>query len=187
MRQSEAEVDGVIAGVDGQDWRAGGWIPLLQPGADLLSGYASDILPSDDAPDAQGRGPTRAAARHLHQPGVVPTGHHGLPLGLPGGVMVGVMVVASIWAGFRITARPDTRVDGKPRGRWFQGVRSYQQLKLRHVPGPRVEGVVATAPPTLELGARLRCAGVSIVGALSTASSASNRASRRHPNNVYTC
>jgi hypothetical protein len=98
IRQREAELDRVIAGVEGEDrgtGSAGGRIHLLQPGADLLSSYPVDVLSRDDAPHVQRCRPTRAPLRHLHQPGVVPPRHNGLPMGMP----VGVRVVPPLWTG----------------------------------------------------------------------------------------
>jgi hypothetical protein len=51
IRQREAEVDGVIPGVEGEERRTCGRTYLLQPGADLLSRYRVDVLSWNDAPD----------------------------------------------------------------------------------------------------------------------------------------
>ncbi len=146
--QRQAELDRVIAGVEGEDRGAGftgQQIHLRQPGADLLRGHDVDVLPREDASDTQGSRPTRTAQRDLRQPGVVPTGHNGLPMRMA----VGMVIVAAIRARFGVTARPDTRVDRKPPGLRFYGVRSDQPFEPHQVHGSGVESIVETAPPTL--------------------------------------
>ncbi len=82
------------------------------------------------------------------QPGVVPAGHNGLAMGMA----VRMVVVAALWAGFGVTARPDTRVDGIPGGLRFQGIRGDQPFEPRQIHGSGVERIVETAPPTLAVG-----------------------------------
>lgn len=109
IAQRQAELNGVVAGVEREDGRSGEHACLVQPGANLLSGYDVDVFPWNDSAHAQGRGPTRTVPRHLHDPGIVPPGHNGLTMGMSRGVVI----VAPIGAGFRITPWPHAGVNGK--------------------------------------------------------------------------
>ncbi len=64
---------------------------------------------------------------------------------------VGMVVKAPLRTGLRVTARPDTRVHGKPRGLRFQGVRSDQPFEPHQIHGSGVTSIVETAPTTLAL------------------------------------
>ncbi len=187
VRHGQSQLHGVIARIEAEDRQRavpGSGRRLLQPRTDLLSGHRIDVLAGDQSTHAQRRGPPRTAVGHLHQPGIVPTRDNGLPVG----VAVGGRIVAALWAGFGIAARPDARIDGVPSGVGRERMGGDELLKRRPVHGAGVEGIGETAPAALtarhqtEMGGRLDGGGVSMVGAVRSASSSSNRASRRHPN-----
>jgi len=155
---SQAELDGVVprsAGADRPAGSGGERTHLPEPGAHLLGRDQIAVLSWEDAAHAQGSGPTRAAARDLHQPRGVPARHHRLPMRLPVRLVGG----APLGTGFRVTPGPDTGVNGKPGRLRFQWVRRCQSLETRQVHAARVERLVAAAPPAVAGGRQTQVRG----------------------------
>ena len=118
---------------------------LAQPRADLLGCHCRGVFAWDQSAHAQGSGPTRTAAGHLHQPRIVPASHHRLTVG----VAVRVRIIATRRTGFGVAAWPDTRTDRRAGGLGRERIGGDQALKLLPVHGARVEGILETAPATL--------------------------------------
>ena len=127
--EGETELDGIIAGVKGDDGQRGGRWRLVQPGADLLGRDQLHVFPRPATANAQRRGPTRTTRGHRRQPRIVPAGHDRLAVGLA----VRMVGVAALGAGFGVAAWPDTRVDRLPSRCRRQRIRGDHLFEARQI------------------------------------------------------